>query len=221
LYDEGFSGAPLYLGRESDGREVLTWVEGATFSNDAPGWLREPTTLAAVGRLLRLFHDAVMSWSELMWEPLCSPPDPLAGTIACHGDLGFGNVVFREREAVAFIDFEFLVRADPLYDVATLASVWPVLPQTVPADATGRSEFDQCVLAVAEGYGLDREQRQRLPRAMAAVEQNAITFMGRLLDKGDAVAEAGDFATVLSERAVRLDWFRAAVPHLEATLSRS
>ena len=79
--------------------------------------------------------------------------------------------------------------------------MWPVLPQTSPDDLTGRAEFDQCLRAVAEGYGLDNEQRRRLPTAMAAVEQNAIDFMSGLLDVGDAVAVAGDFATVLPQLA--------------------
>jgi hypothetical protein len=216
----GFSGAPIHQGQEA-GLEILTWVEGMTFATDVPGWLREPPTLAEVARLLRLFHNAVESWSDLKWKPLCSPPSLLDGTIACHGDLGFGNVVFRERVPIALIDFEFIVRADPLYDVATLASVWPVLPQTPPDDAAGRTEFEQCLLAVADGYGLDSKQRQRLPRAMAAVEQNAINFMSHLLHEGDAVAVAGDFATVLPQRAARLGWLRAAAPHLDGTLSRS
>ena len=221
LHEVGFSGAPKHLGREGDGFEVLTWVEGMTFATDVPRWLREPTTLAGVARLLRLFHNAVESWSDYTWEPLCRPPGLLEGTIACHGDLGFGNVVFRGGAPVSFIDFEFIVRADPLYDVATLASVWPVLPQTSPDDLTGRAEFDQCLRAVAEGYGLDNEQRRRLPTAMAAVEQNAIDFMSGLLDVGDAVAVAGDFATVLPQRATRLGWLTAAAPHLVAALSRS
>lgn len=221
LHDVGFAGAPAHLGQEADGREVLSWVEGATFPTNVPTWLRAPATLADVGRLLRLFHNAVKSWSDVTWEPMCAPPDLLAGTIVCHGDLGFGNVVFRERRPIAFIDFEFIVRADPLYDVATLASVWPVLPETAPGDATGRRDFEECLLAVAEGYGLDRGQRLRLPKAMAAVEQNAITFMTHLLDIGDTVAIVGDFATVLPERAVRLGWLRSAVPHLESAMSRS
>ena len=47
LHEVGFSGAPKHLGREGDGFEVLTWVEGRTFATDVPRWLREPTTLAA------------------------------------------------------------------------------------------------------------------------------------------------------------------------------
>jgi len=96
----------------------------------------------------------------------------------------------------------------------------PAFPQTPPDDATGHTEFDRCLVAVAEGYGLDRDQRGRLPGAMAAVEQNAINFMSHLLDDGDAVAVAGDFATVLPERGVRLDWLRAAAPHLVVMLNR-
>jgi hypothetical protein len=99
-------------------------------------------------------------------------------------------------------------------------SVRPVLPQMPPDDATGRTEFEQCLLAVADGYGLDSKQRQRLPKTMAAVDQNAINFMSHLLHEGDAVAVAGGFATVLPERATRLGWLHAPAPHLEVTLSR-
>jgi hypothetical protein len=56
---------------------------------------------------------------------------------------------------------------------------------------------------------------------MAAVERNAMNFMRHLLDTGDPVAVAGNFAAALAKRAVRLGWFRAAALHLEVMLGPS
>ena len=211
--------------------DVEDWfhVCGHPLYSDPATWAgREKRVHAGVERMLALLDGTgstatffILGWIARQSPSLVRRIADAGHEIACHGDLGFGNVVFRERVPIALIDFEFIVRADPLYDVATLASVRPVLPQTPPDDATGRTEFEQCLLAVADGYGLDSKQRQRLPRAMAAVEQNAINFMSHLLDEGDAVAVAGDFATVLPQRAGRLGWLRAAAPHLDGTLRRS
>ncbi len=214
----GFAGAPRLLGRTSD-RDILSWVEGRAYPVDRPHWLRSPSTLAAVGRLLRAFHDATASWSHAGWVPLCPPPAALEGTVVCHGDLGFGNVVFRETTPVALIDFEFLVRADRLYDVATVASVWPAMPPPALPDRDDGDRFYICVRAVADGYGLLGPQREGLAAAMVEVERGAISFMRGMVEARHPVAVDADFASLLPHREERLAWLQAQEPRMASRLA--
>lgn len=95
----GFDGAPRFLGIDDQGREVLTYVEGAVFAGpeevgDAVSILSDPQLVSA-GQLIRRFHDATAG-------------TPLAGAaeVVCHSDLGQHNIVFHGDDAVAIIDWD-------------------------------------------------------------------------------------------------------------------
>lgn len=95
----GFDGAPRLLGIDDEGREILTYIEGEVFVGpdevgDPVRVLSDPQ-LASAGRLIRRVHDATAGTS-------------LAGAaeVVCHPDLGQHNIVFRDEEAVAIIDWD-------------------------------------------------------------------------------------------------------------------
>ena len=113
LETKGFDGAPRALGFDEQGREMLSYIEGDVSLDDAwPHVLREDAGLVAVVRLLMRFHDAVADYG---------PPGLGIGEIACHGDPGPWNVVWRGGEPVAFIDWDFTTYASPLYDLSYVA----------------------------------------------------------------------------------------------------
>ncbi len=89
----GFDSAPRWLGRTDDGDELLSYVEGTV--PDQPPYNLDDEQLAAAGRLVRRFHDAVAG----------TPPCQGAVTL-CHGDLGPHNTVFRNGLPVAIIDWD-------------------------------------------------------------------------------------------------------------------
>lgn len=81
--------------------------------------------LASVARLLRRFHDASARVSAPYlagpWSDAFSQSSPGASTI-CHFDVCLENVVFREGNAIAFLDFDFAAPGNPLDDVASFAA---------------------------------------------------------------------------------------------------
>ena len=48
--------------------------------------------------------------------------DPEGGPVVCHNDVCLENVVFRNGEAVALLDFDFAAPGRPVYDLACFAA---------------------------------------------------------------------------------------------------
>jgi phosphotransferase family enzyme len=105
----GFDAAPHWLGVDEQGRDVLTYIEGDTFTErgtmhpyigDPPERvLFDDEQLCAVFELLRRYHGT------------------FAGDVICHGDYGPWNLVWRHGMPVAIIDFDSAYRGDPADDV--------------------------------------------------------------------------------------------------------
>lgn len=106
----GFDAAPRWLGLDELGRDILTWIEGDTFTDRGQmhPYIGDPPTritfaddqIAAAFRLLRRYHDT------------------FAAGVICHGDFGPWNLVWRDGLPVAMIDFDQVHEADPSEDVA-------------------------------------------------------------------------------------------------------
>ena len=96
LESVGFDGAPRVFGVDSEGHEVLSFIDGQTAASAEgwPEWLRSEGNLVRVARLLRRFHDAVESFrpgSELQWrDGSCGLQD---GEIIGHNDVSLANLV--------------------------------------------------------------------------------------------------------------------------------
>ncbi|TSD99932.1 phosphotransferase [Skermania sp. ID1734] len=96
LESVGFDGAPRVLGLDSDGREVLTFIDGETCAsaNGWPEWCRSDANVVRAARLIRRFHDAVESFrpsTELTWRGGRRGLRP--GEIIGHNDVSLANLV--------------------------------------------------------------------------------------------------------------------------------
>jgi hypothetical protein len=110
LERKGFDAAPRWLGVDERGRDILSWIDGDTFTDRRrmhPYIGDPPERIAFSGaqteeamRLLRRYHDT------------------FDGDVVCHGDFGPWNLVWREGVPVGVIDFDDLHRGDPAEDVA-------------------------------------------------------------------------------------------------------
>lgn len=88
----GFDGAPRALGYDSQGRQVLTFIEGEV--SHSPPFALSDAQLASATKLVRDYHDATArSFLRDGQE------------VICHGDLGPHNTVFRGDAAVGLIDW--------------------------------------------------------------------------------------------------------------------
>ena len=130
LEHAGFDGAPRFLGTETDGSMVLSWIEGWVPA-DAECWQLGPGELASVGELLRSYHDCVAGFApETGFEE--GPQAVSAGQVVCHGDIAPRNTVFGDGRATAFIDWDAIFVSTPMWDLAH--AVWQFPPVCDDAD---------------------------------------------------------------------------------------
>jgi hypothetical protein len=177
LKDAGFEGAPRSLGRDEQGRHVLEYVPGALADTLAPLGLDE---LRRVGRLIRAFHDVMESFeppTDAVWQELV--PDPEGGELICHNDLAPWNLV-RNDERWVFIDWDNAGPTSRLWDLGYAATGF------VPFVAGGDVRFDGLRLrALADGYGLDLEQRLAFPQRIADRTRGSYELLVRGHETGE------------------------------------
>jgi hypothetical protein len=194
----GFDGAPRFLGVDSRGREVLTYVPGTTVFPPYPGWALTDEALVSVAGLLRDYHRAVAGFDPTPHAWPQSPPESFAGELVSHNDLNLDNVVFREGRAVALIDFDLSSPGSRLWDVACAARLWaPVRPDVSVHDSRRGRTFERLRLFI-DSYGLDDADRRRMA---GAVQENHQWF-GRLIERYVAAGHAA--FTEYSKSAARL-----------------
>jgi len=155
----GFEGAPEPFGLDDEGNEVLGWIEGTV--EDASGQDHDASAIEAAARLLRRYHDATAGFdaSGLVWQ---FPPEQPA-EVVLHGDAAPYNCVFRGSLPVAWIDFDTARPGPRLYDVAYSAYRFCLIREPLGTV----TELDAArVRRFADAYGLNAEERLRLPSSM-------------------------------------------------------
>ena len=184
LHDVGFDHVQRPLGIDGQEREVLTFIEGDVPVPPFPAWSMSDPALASVARLQRRFHDAAAGFdlSAFSWNDELA--DPRGGPLATHNDVCPENVVFRDGEAIAFLDWDFAAAGRPLWDLAATMSMWgPVRDPSDPVPGMeGLDPFARARL-IADAYGLDEEQRKELPGIF--VERLSISLVERRAAAGE------------------------------------
>jgi hypothetical protein len=107
----GFHAAPRWQGVDGEGRIILSWIEGETFTDRSQmhPYIGDPPVrlafsdeqIAAAMRLLRRYHDTFGD-----------------DDVVVHGDFGPWNLVWRDGVPVAMIDFDNVYRGAAADDVA-------------------------------------------------------------------------------------------------------
>jgi hypothetical protein len=168
----GFEGAPRYLGVDTAGREVLTFVEGEVAGRPHPDWIADERRLVSIGRLVRAYDDATLGFTVpagVVFDPGPAfpaglPPEPdCAPEIIGHLDITPENLVFRQGTAYALIDFDMArpaARVDELYNAmlwwGPLNEPLDVAPALRGVDAPRRCRM------LADAYGMTERDRLRL-----------------------------------------------------------
>lgn len=170
LEDVGFAGAPRFLGLDSDGREMLGYIEGEAVLPPYADWALADEALQSVAALLGEYHDAAEGfpaegrpWSVPVSEPFRS------GTVVCHNDPNLDNVVFREGRAVGLIDFDLAAPGSRVWDVAAAVRLWAPLRAEEDIDDDRAGRVLSRARTFVEAYGLSRADRERLVEAVLAV----------------------------------------------------
>jgi Ser/Thr protein kinase RdoA (MazF antagonist) len=198
--------APVRVGSDDEDRDVFRWIEGEVAVPPYPAWSLADEALRSVGRLLRRYHDAVRSFRtrpDLDWFGELA--DTEGGPIICHNDVCPENVVFRDGEAAALLDFDFAAPGRAVWDLAATARMW--IPLRPPGLDAGRAHLDRLrrLAVLAEAYELAPDDRRALVDAIIAGKRKGIAFVKRRVIAGepafvemweDGGGDAGDRAVL-------------------------
>jgi hypothetical protein len=225
LESVGFAGAPRYLGRDAQGRDVLDFIDGDVAGDPPHPWAAADEVLPGVGRLVRSLHDASAAWQPTVdfdagvrGRPRAPLPDGEPRLVA-QRDVTPQNVVFRDGGAFALIDFDLVNWTTRSVDVANTAMHW--IPLSDPVD---RPEvYDGIDVArrlrlLLDGYGSDAVSGD------AVLDACATRFAGLYESmRWNAEHLGGGWARMWAEGAGdtirrRAEWFTAVQPQLRAAL---
>jgi len=205
LESAGFEGAPRFLGIDSSGREVLSYIDGEVAGRPRPPWIAEETRLASVGRLVRGYDDAAASFTPppdaltaaTAAEPPGIPPAPAyPPELIGHLDFTPDNVVFRHGRAYALIDFDLAKPATRVDEMFNAMLWWAPLSDPRDADPPLRQvDVPRRSRILADAYGLSGADRERIMevamlrtrRSWYVMKQHAQTRGGgwqRMWDQG-------------------------------------
>jgi Ser/Thr protein kinase RdoA (MazF antagonist) len=185
LAAEGFP-APLPSGRDEEGRETFQWIEGTVPVPPYPEWSLTDEALASVGRLLRRYNDAVRSFSpphHLHWSNDLA--DPNGGPIVCHNDVCPENVVFRNGDAVALLDFDLAAPGRSVWDLAQTARMWiPLRPPELSGERGHLDPFRRLTV-LAHAYELESSEHQPFVEAIITSKRLGTRFVERRVSAGE------------------------------------
>jgi aminoglycoside phosphotransferase (APT) family kinase protein len=223
LRDAGFRGAPLPLGVDEQGREVLSFVPGEVPRNPLPPETAGEEVLVALARLVRALHAASAGWAPpagAVWGGTPATVGQVAGPteLVSHRDYYPGNVVFRGGLPVALIDFDLAKPTTRLYDVANALWYWaPLRDPRDRAPAFAGLDVPHRVAVFADAYGMTAAQR-------AEFAPFAIDLARRYHENSRASAEMDPVFRKLWEDGAKDElpraeaWLREAAPAIAARL---
>jgi hypothetical protein len=175
LESAGFQGAPRFLGIDGSGREVLSYVDGEVAGRPRPPWIADETRLASVGRLVRAYDDAAASFTPAAdvlrgTEPAAPagipPAPPYPPELIGHADITPENVVFRDGQAFALIDFDFARPVTRAAEMFNAMMWWAPLSDPRDADPLLRTvNVPLRARILADAYGLSGTDRERIIEA--------------------------------------------------------
>ncbi|AFS70548.1 phosphotransferase [Exiguobacterium antarcticum] len=117
LEKKGFTESPRFLGNDTQGREILSFIEGEAGNYPLQPYMRSDSVLEETARLLRAYHEAVKDFPiPTEWQPLDGTPEPLE--LICHNDFAVYNVIFQNERPVGIIDFDVAAPGPRIWDIA-------------------------------------------------------------------------------------------------------
>ncbi len=183
----GFDGAPSPVGFETDGRERLRFVPGEVAIPPFPDWAQADDALASMTRLIRALHDAseLVDTTRMTWSSEMA--DLNGGPVICHNDVCLENVVFRDGQAVALLDFDFAAPGRRTFDLAAFSRMCVPVDDPInaakqgwrPADRPGRLRL------VCDTYELDADGRCEVLHLLAESIASGGEFVRRRAEAGD------------------------------------
>jgi Ser/Thr protein kinase RdoA (MazF antagonist) len=150
LDGKGVSAAPRFIGVAPDGREITSFLEGASPENLGDF---NDAQLRAAGKIICTLHGALSDF------PGCLP-----GQTVCHNDLSPCNFMFQNGLPYAAFDWDAACIGNPLGDIAYAAWMWCDIgnAENTPLGVGHK------IKALLDAYGLPHEMRSHLIEHMYA-----------------------------------------------------
>jgi hypothetical protein len=111
-----FPYSPRVLGFDSDGNEILSYIDGVSGRN-AWAMVVPDAGLTAFAQLLRSYHDAVAGFRPATAGWSGHRHDLRDDQLICHGDFGPWNSVWQSGRPVGMVDWDLARPRRRLYDV--------------------------------------------------------------------------------------------------------
>lgn len=119
--------SPRYLGRDEDGRQIVTYLKGRAGQFPLPPYARTETALVELVEALAQLHRAVAGFSPAKQDwPVAYTTSSSHPTTIVHGDLWPGNTIWDDHRFVGFIDWDFAHPGLVLDELGQLA--WHFVP---------------------------------------------------------------------------------------------
>jgi len=176
LSARNFAGAPLALGIDGQGREVLSFMEGEAGRYPLTPYMLSDDILMEAARLLRAMHDATASFTpprDAVWRQAVPDPGPIE--VVCHNDWAPYNAIFRDTHLAGFIDWDFARPGSRLWDVAWMAHTWVPLRDDSECVGQGWSappNRSARLRLLCDAYGL-ADRRMLIPAIRARIAGTA------------------------------------------------
>lgn len=215
----GFDGAPRHLGYDERGREVLSYIPGDAATAPYADWALTDDALVSVAALLRRFHTAVVTFdgNAYTWPP--GAPRRFRQSVISHNDPNLDNVVFRDGQAVALIDFDLASHGSPVWDVATAARLWAPLRDDRDITDVRRGRALERFRIFVDAYGVPEAQRDDV----AAAVPYSHDWCYDVVSRGAAAGRPGFrqyWTAAMQARAVRTqEWYADNASRLRAALA--
>jgi hypothetical protein len=139
LEDQRFPFAPRFFGRDEQGRDILSYLEGQTWPNS--GSELSDDLLMQAARAIRGYHDATAG-SRLAQ----------GHQIVAHHELGPHNTIFQENRLIGFIDWDDAAPGTRLRDLAN--AIYNYVDVGHWANQTS-DEQARRILLMCDAYGWD------------------------------------------------------------------
>jgi hypothetical protein len=219
----GYEGSPRLAGSgfDPEGRLQLDYIDGDLHPTGP--WSLE--AIHAIGRLVRELHDATrsfdppvgLSWYAWFGRHLGRGPRQIG-----HCDIAPWNIIVRNGQPVALIDWDFAGPVDPVVDLAQACWLNVKLFDDVVAEREGLTspaERAHQLRVMVDGYGLPAHERRDFVQRIFEVAVCAAAWEADDSGLGPDATDHGRLWWALAWRARSAAWLIQHRSELEAALA--
>lgn len=192
LRSRGLDFVPEPLGRDTQGRQRLSFLPGQAPTSPYPDWAWDHGLLVDVATHQQRMHEAAHDYrppDDAIWAVSGGNyfPTGAAGILVCHNDLCMSNIIVdTERCAVSgIVDFDYTAPSNRLFDIAVLARHWAPFGDPDGGDLGDLDRVSR-FRTIADIHQLDRLERGRVVDLATRFLVRARTNVKALADAGNA-----------------------------------